>query len=68
MDRVKQGESDACDYLECHVPDPAARRLMEAASFAIFDLDDVNWDSMVFVDNFQWSCDGSGPPTTIPVD
>jgi hypothetical protein len=36
--------------------------------FAIFDLDDVNWDSIVFIDNFQWSCDGEGGPSTIPVD
>lgn len=36
--------------------------------FAIFDLDDVNWDSFVFLDNVRWGCDDSGGPTTIPVD
>jgi hypothetical protein len=36
--------------------------------FAIFDLDDVNWDSIVFVDNFQWACEGGGGPSTIPID
>lgn len=36
--------------------------------FSIFDLDDANWDSFVFLDNFRWTCDGGGGPTTIPVD
>jgi len=32
---------------------------------AIFDLDDVNWDSFVFLDNFRWECDEyTGPQTT----
>jgi len=29
--------------------------------FAIFDLDDVNWDSFAFVDNVRWGC-GEVPP------
>jgi hypothetical protein len=33
---------------------------------AIFDLDDVNWDSFVLLDNFRWSCDESGGPVTEP--
>jgi len=35
--------------------------------FAIFDLDDVNLDSLVFLDNFQWQCEGGGGPITEPV-
>ena len=35
--------------------------------FAIFDLDDVNLDSFVFLDNFRWLCEGSGPPSTVPI-
>ena len=35
--------------------------------FAIFDLDDVNLDSFVFLDNFRWLCEGEGPPSTVPV-
>lgn len=35
--------------------------------FAIFDLDDVNLDSFVFLDNFRWLCEGGGGPTTVPV-
>ena len=34
---------------------------------AIFDLDDVNWDSFVLVDNFQWHCGDAGGPVTEPV-
>ncbi|RMG96019.1 MAG: hypothetical protein D6705_12430 [Deltaproteobacteria bacterium] len=35
--------------------------------FAIFDLDDVNWDSMVLLDNVRWTCDGADPgPDTKP--
>lgn len=33
---------------------------------AIFDLDDVNWDSFVFLDNFRWSCGDVGGPVTEP--
>jgi hypothetical protein len=36
--------------------------------FAIFDLDDVNLDSFVFLDNFRWLCEGDGGPTTVPVE
>jgi hypothetical protein len=35
--------------------------------FAIFDLDDVNLDSFVFLDNFRWLCESSGGPSTVPV-
>ncbi|PRQ10200.1 choice-of-anchor L domain-containing protein [Enhygromyxa salina] len=35
--------------------------------FAIFDLDDVNLDSFVFLDNFRWLCEGSGGPSTVPI-
>jgi hypothetical protein len=35
--------------------------------FAIFDLNDVNLDSFVFLDNFRWLCEGSGGPSTVPV-
>ena len=35
--------------------------------FAIFDLADVNLDSVVFLDNFQWLCEGGGGPSTVPV-
>ncbi|KIG16885.1 Alkaline phosphatase [Enhygromyxa salina] len=35
--------------------------------FAIFDLDDVNLDSFVFLDNFRWLCEGGGGPSTMPV-
>lgn len=34
---------------------------------AIFDLDDVNWDSFVLVDNFQWHCGDATGPVTEPV-
>lgn len=30
--------------------------------FAIFDLNDVNLYSFVFLDNFRWLCEGSGVP------
>jgi len=33
---------------------------------AIFDLDDVNWDSFVLIDNFQWGCGDVGGPVTEP--
>ena len=35
--------------------------------FAIFDLDDVNLDSFVFLDNFRWLCEGGGGPLTVPI-
>lgn len=35
--------------------------------FAVFDLDDVNLDSMVFLDNFHWECEGGGGPSTVPI-
>lgn len=35
--------------------------------FAIFDLNDVNLDSFVFLDNFRWLCEGGGGPSTVPV-
>ncbi len=34
--------------------------------FAIFDLDDVNWDSFVLLDNFRWSCGEVDGPVTEP--
>lgn len=34
---------------------------------AIFDLDDVNWDSFVFLDNVRWSCSDTPGPITEPV-
>ena len=34
---------------------------------AIFDLDDVNWDSFVFLDNVRWSCSDTPGPSTEPV-
>jgi len=33
---------------------------------ALFDLDDVNWDSFVLVDNVRWGCDGVIGPGTEP--
>jgi hypothetical protein len=35
--------------------------------FAIFDLSDSILDSYVFLDNFQWGCDGEETPKTTPV-
>ena len=35
--------------------------------FAIFDLSDSILDSYVFLDNFQWGCEGPDKPTTKPV-
>jgi hypothetical protein len=35
--------------------------------FAIFDLSDSILDSYVFLDNFQWGCDGEDTPKTTPV-
>ena len=35
--------------------------------FAIFDLSDSILDSYVFLDNFQWGCDGTETPKTTPV-
>ncbi|MCA9636007.1 MAG: choice-of-anchor L domain-containing protein [Myxococcales bacterium] len=34
--------------------------------FAIFDLSDPILDSYAFIDNFQWGCEPSGKPQTIP--
>ena len=34
--------------------------------FAIFDLSDGILDSYAFLDNFQWGCEPSGKPQTIP--
>lgn len=34
--------------------------------FAIFDLDDVNWDSFVLLDNLRWGCGDVGGPVTEP--
>ena len=34
---------------------------------AIFDLDDVNWDSFVFLDNVRWRCSDAPGPSTEPV-
>lgn len=34
---------------------------------AIFDLADPILDSYVFLDNWQWGCDGTGGPVTTPV-
>lgn len=34
---------------------------------AIFDLDDVNWDSFVFVDNVRWNCSDTPGPITEPI-
>lgn len=34
---------------------------------AIFDLDDVNWDSFVFLDNVRWSCSDTPGPVTEPI-
>lgn len=34
--------------------------------FAIFDLSDPILDSYAFLDNFQWGCEPSGKPQTIP--
>ncbi len=36
--------------------------------FAIFDLSDSALDSYVFLDNFQWGCDGDSPPNTVPIE
>ena len=35
--------------------------------FAIFDLSDSILDSYVFLDNFQWGCEGPDKPSTKPV-
>ncbi len=34
--------------------------------FAIFDLDDVNWDSFVLLDNVRWGCGDAPGPITEP--
>lgn len=34
---------------------------------AIFDQSDSALDSYVFLDNFQWGCEGGHPPTTVPI-
>lgn len=36
--------------------------------FAIFDMSDSILDSYVFLDNFEWGCDGESPPTTVPIE
>lgn len=36
--------------------------------FAVMDLGDSVLDSYVFIDNFQWGCEGGDPPSTIPID
>jgi hypothetical protein len=33
--------------------------------FAIFDLSDGAWDTLVILDNFDWTCSGA-PPITVP--
>lgn len=35
--------------------------------FAVFDLDDANWDSFVFLDNVRWGCDEIDEPETEPI-
>jgi hypothetical protein len=35
--------------------------------FAIFDLSDSILDSYIFLDNFQWGCEGTDHPSTTPV-
>lgn len=35
--------------------------------FAIFDMSDSILDSYVFLDNFQWGCEGDAPPSTTPI-
>jgi hypothetical protein len=35
--------------------------------FAIFDQGDGILDSYVFLDNFQWGCEGDLPPQTVPI-
>jgi hypothetical protein len=34
--------------------------------FAVFDLADPILDSYAFIDNFQWSCEPTGKPSTMP--
>lgn len=46
-------------WLETTVPVPPGEQI--EVVFAIFDLDDVNWDSMVLIDNVRWGC-GDAPP------
>lgn len=36
--------------------------------FGIFDMSDSVLDSYVFLDNFQWGCDGEAPPMTAPIE
>jgi len=36
--------------------------------FGIFDMSDSALDSYVFLDNFQWGCDGDTPPSTTPIE
>ena len=33
--------------------------------FAVWDLSDDIWDTVVILDNWLWECEG-GPPVTIP--
>lgn len=35
--------------------------------FAIFDQSDSSLDSAVFLDNWQWGCEGGGGPSTVPI-
>jgi hypothetical protein len=34
--------------------------------FAIMDISDSILDSYVFLDNFQWGCEPTGKPSTMP--
>jgi hypothetical protein len=35
-------------------------------SFAVFDMGDTGWDTMVLIDNFQWDCEGCTPTEVNP--
>jgi hypothetical protein len=35
-------------------------------SFAVFDMGDSSWDTMVLLDNFQWDCEGCTPTEVNP--
>ena len=37
-------------------------------ALSIFDMSDSVLDSYAFIDNFQWGCEGSEPPTTTPIE
>ncbi len=45
---------------------PVSPGEMVTLVFAIFDLSDSILDSYVFLDNFQWGCEGGVPPQTVP--